>query len=215
MGLVEDLKSLEELHARGRLTDEEFADAKASAISGSKSTAPVPARPATTSVIQSPAPAKKNLATATVISRIIGLLILLFLGWVFIQQNAGNKPSSTVIKEVMRMPTDVKDEAFGVPAASWKGISIQVPYDGVLTISVEVSRGNPMQMFLTDNAGLERLKSTKQASYIGSFYSAKGTSLQHSERVRQGLYYFVVRDNSLGILSSSSSDVSLKARIAP
>src|SRR5262249_8970543 len=142
-------------------------------------------------------------------------LVVVALAWIFIQQNTGNKSASTQIKEALRMPMDLKQDTFGIPAASWKAIGIQTPYDGSLTVTVQVTRGNAMEMFLTDSAGLEQLKSNGQGTYIGGFYSVKGTSFQHSERMRQGVYYFVVRDRSLGILSASSSDVTLKARIDP
>lgn len=213
MGLIEDLKSLEELHANGRLTDDEFSAAKAAALAASRSssaTAAPAVAPAPTSVATS-ASQKKGLKTG----KILALVAVVALAWIFIQQNSGNKSASTLLKEAVTMPVDLTNETFGIPAASWKAIGIQTPYDGSLTISVQVARGNPMEMFLTDSAGLDQLKSTRHGTYIGGFYSVKGTSFQHSERIQKGVYYFVVWDRSLGILSASSSDIALKARIDP
>jgi hypothetical protein len=160
-------------------------------------------------------PQRAQSSSGTMFWRLVGVVLLLALGWYFVQQNVGGKPAITAIKEAARMPVDLKNETFGVPSTSWKAIGFQVPYAGSLTVSVQVTRGNPMEMFLTNDSGLQELKSTKQARYLGSFYSVKGTSFAHTERIGPGVYYFVVRDPSLGILSSSSSDVTLKAHIDP
>jgi hypothetical protein len=216
MGMVDDLKSLEELHAKGRLTDEEFASAKAAIISGKPSFAP-PGSPAVTGnqVKESSAPKRKPTSLGRVVRITIGVAVLLCLAWVYVQQETGHIPVTTALKVAARMPLDLRDETFGIPASSWKGISITVPYDGSLTVSMQVSRGNPMEVFLTDGSGIQQLKATRQCKYIGSFYSTKGTSFQHTERIGQGVYYLVVRDNSLGILSASSSDISIKAHVDP
>jgi len=227
MGLIEDLKALEELHAKGRLTDEEFAAAKSAAISGSNSPrqpgAPLPgpavaAAPAVTAPVPTfhptPAPQRTH-KTGRIISSIIGVIVIAVVLWVWMQQNSGDKSVGTLFKEAVRLPVDLNDETFGISAASWKAIAIQMPYDGALTITVQVLRGNPMDMFLTDSSGLEQLKTERKGTYVGGFYSVKGTSFYHTQRIRQGQYYFVVWDRSLGILSSSSSDISLKARAEP
>lgn len=213
MALADDLKSLEELHAKGKLTDQEFGTAKAAAIqnaSGSAQSTAAAAAPTTSSPTQ-PKPEKKSSS----FGRLMLLVLLIVLAWIYFQSRI-DKPAGTLLKEVTHMPVDLRTETFSVPARSWKAIGIQVPYNGSLTVNVQVlGNGNAMEMFLTNEAGIEKLKSTKEATYLSGFYAVKASTFQHTERISQGSYYFVVRDRHLGILSASASDVSLNARIDP
>jgi hypothetical protein len=124
------------------------------------------------------------------------------------------KPTD-LIKTAVRLPIDLTNEVESVRANSWRAVSIQIPYSGSLTISAHVQRGNPMMMYLTDSDGLEKLKAGNRNTYLNNFYAPQANTFQHTGRVNQGAYYLVLRDNSLGILSSSSSDVTVKARIEP
>jgi hypothetical protein len=210
MALSDDLKALEELHSKGRLTDQEFTAAKSAAIANatgavSHAAAPAPA------VSLAPEAKKKSPSWRRIV---LGLILLAFV-WVYIQSRL-TQPAATVFKEVVHMPVDVRAETFTIPARGWKAMAIEVPYNGSLTIEAQVlGRGNAMEMFLTDNSGVEKLKSTGQETYIGGFYAIKGSSFQHTARMNQGTYYFVVRDRHFGILSATASDVSLKARVDP
>ena len=69
-----------------------------------------------------------------------------------------------------------------------------------------------MTMMLTDDKGIQRLKTHRAGSYLGEFYAPKATVFQHTGQVKQGTYFFVVRDKHIGNVSSSS-DVSVKALI--
>ena len=114
------------------------------------------------------------------------------------------------------MPVDLKNEVENLPANSWKAIPIQVPYAGSVTVSMQVQRGNPVELVVTDNKNVEELKSgSRQLTYFGGFYAVKAMTFQHSDRLNQGTYFVVMRDSSLGILSASTSDISLKVRVEP
>jgi len=205
MALSDDLKSLEELHTRGRLTDQEFTAAKATAIANAGA---VPQN--TTVVTPAPTVVKKSSWRAFLLV-FIGVVLI----WVYLQSRL-TQPAANILKEVVHMPMDLSTETFTIPARGWKGIVIQVPYSGSLTIEAQVlGRGNAMEMFLTDQSGIDKLKSTEQATYLGGFYAAKGSSFQHTARMNQGQYFFVVRDAHFGIFSATASDVSLKARVEP
>jgi len=211
MTLSDDLKALEELHSKGRLTDQEFTAAKSAAITNATGTIPQAAAAPTPAV--SPAPVVKKKSSPW--PRMVLGLILLAMLWVYIQSRL-TQPAATVFKEVVHMPMDLRTETFTIPARGWKAVAIEVPYNGSLTIEAQVlGRGNAMEMFLTDDNGVDKLKSTGQGTYIGGFYAVKGSSFQHTARMNQGTYYFVVRDQHFGILSATSSDVSLKARVDP
>jgi len=208
MGITEELKSLEEMNTKGTLTNEEFAAAKAAAISKygqSASTQPASKAPE--------APEKKSTAGRV----LLFVFILVVLGvWYAAQHNVSGTTTSAALKAAARMPVDLTNEVENLPASSWRAVPIQLPYDGSLTISVQVVRGNPIEMFLTDSNNVEKLRSGEtRASPYGGFYAVKATTFQHTERLSRGTYHVVLRDNTLGFLSYSASDVSLKARIEP
>ena len=204
MGLTEELKSLEEMNAKGTLTSDEFAAAKAAAIAN------VGKSPTTVQPSQLPKQPSKTGSNIGI--RLLWLAVLVGVIWVIV--SSFGKPTD-LLKATARLPMDLMNEVESVGANSWRAVPIQIPYTGSLTISAHVMRGNAMMMYLTDSNGLEKLKASNQNTYLGSFFAPQASTFQHTERVNQGTYYFVMRDDSLGILSSPSSDVSVKARIEP
>jgi len=158
-----------------------------------------------------PAPAPRKVNSYTGVKLLILVLMLGALWWILSQ---AGKPAD-VIKTVVHLPIDLTNAVENVHAHSWWAVPIQVPYDGSLTITAQVQRGNAIQMYLTNAAGLETLKTDGQNTYLGGFLAPEARTFQHTERIIQGTYYFVLRDNSLGILSANSSDVAVKARIEP
>jgi hypothetical protein len=204
MGLTEELKSLEEMNVKGTLTSDEFIAAKAAALSNAKTP------PAAQQVRASELTSKKSANTGI---KLFVLACLLAIIW-FIVSLVG-KPTD-VLKMAARLPIDLTNEVESVHAHSWRAVTIQVPYDGSLTITAQVQRGNPIQIFLVDNAGMDKLKSgDRTAYYVGGFFAPQASTFQHTGRLNRGTYYLVLRDWSLGILSATSSDVAVKARIEP
>jgi hypothetical protein len=61
---------------------------------------------------------------------------------------------------------DLKNEVENVPALSWRAVPIQVPNDGSLTLTVQVTRGNPVEMFLTDSQKRGAAQDRQQASFL-------------------------------------------------
>lgn len=198
MALTEELRSLEEMRDKGTLTSEEFTAAKAAAISNGAQ------------AVRTEVPQKKTGASTA--SKVAVLLFLLGVIW-FIGTSVG-RPAE-LLKSAAHMPMDLTNEVENVHAHSWRGVPLTVPYSGSLTVGAQVQRGNPIQMFLTDSAGLEKLKANDGATYVGGFYAPQARAFLHTERINQGTYYLVLRDNSLGILSSTASDVALKVQLAP
>jgi hypothetical protein len=73
---------------------------------------------------------------------------------------------------------------------------LKFPITSPLRLTVQVTRGNPVEMFLTDSNKVEKLKTgDRRATYCGAFYAVKTTTFQHTERLTQGTYFFVIRDN--------------------
>jgi hypothetical protein len=160
--------------------------------------------------IQAPEPTPKRGRHTAI--KVVVLIFLVGVLWFIASMVA--KPTD-LINLAAHLPIDLTNEVENVRANSWRAVGIQVPYTGSLTISAQVQRGNPMMMYLTDSDGFEKLKAGNRNKYLNNFYAPQASTFQHTGRVNQGAYYLVLRDSSLGILSSSSSDVTVKARIEP
>ena len=95
--------------------------------------------------------------------------------------------------------------------------ALSLPYAGTVDISVGIVRGNPVDVFLITPAQIDLMKKEEWANVKvdGDFSATKTTAYRRSGQLGQGTYYLILRDTSLGIFSSSSSDISLKAQLNP
>jgi hypothetical protein len=116
---------------------------------------------------------------------------------------------------VVHRPIDLGDKLVTVRAHSWYGLTFQVPYDGSLTISGSVQSGNPMMMYLTNQDGYQALEISGRNTTWDNFGAEHTLNFQRTGRVVRGTYYFVMRDDSLGILSRPNSDVAVKLHLEP
>ena len=141
MGLPEDLQALQDLHEKGKLTDQEFSDAKA----------------ATLKKHQTPTPASRP-SSSSIRPRTAVLLAILLLLVGLIWYNAGTKRTTQMIATAVHAPITLQDEVQNLPASSWKAVALNVPYSGTLNVNLEVVRGNPIDVFLTTTDELETMK---------------------------------------------------------
>ena len=200
MGLPEDLQALQDLHEKGKLTDQEFADAKAATLKQHQVPTPV-GRPSSSSI---------RPRTAVLLA-----ILLLLVGLIW--YNAGSKRTTQMIAAAVHAPITLQDEVQNLPASSWKAIALNLPYSGTLNVNLEVVRGNPIDVFLTTTEQLETLKKEQwnQVRVYTDFSASKTKTYRRSSQLGQGNYYLVLRDTSLGILSSTASDISVKVQLNP
>ncbi len=200
MGLPEDLQVLRDLHEKGKLTDQEFADAKAATLKKHQE-ASAAGRPSNPSI-------RPRTAVLLVV-----LLLLVGLIW----YNAGTKRTTEMIATAVHAPITVKDAVENVPAASWKAVALNLPYSGTVDVNLEVVRGNPIDVFLTTTDQLETMKKEQwnQLRVYTDFNASKTKTYRRSGQLSQGSYYLVLRDTSLGILSMSAPDISVKVQLNP
>ena len=203
MALPEDLQAVQDLHEKGRLTDQEFSDAKAAILKkyqGPSSTEKRPSKP--------PAVRLRFI--------LVLLAILLFFAGV-IWYNVGSKQTAQMVATVVHAPIQLKNEVENLPASSWKAVALNLPYTGTITVDLEVERGNPLDVFLTtpDQINNMKMRLWNQVRVYTDFSASKTTIYKRSGRLRQGNYYLVLRDTSLGVLSASSSDVNVKVQLNP
>ena len=167
--------------------------------------------------ITTPSEAPRTNAGRTIVIRLILVLLVVFLVWFIARINLGSKVTNQAIATAVHSPIALKDEVENLPANSWKAVGVNLPYSGTLHVSLEVVRGNPVDVFLTNADQLETLKKAEwnNVQVFGDFNASKTRTYRRDAQLGQGNYYLVMRDTSLGILSASASDVSVKLQLTP
>ena len=199
MGLAEDLKTLQDLHEKGKLTDREYADAK-------------------TATLRKEASATAGSASAPFLTwRIKTGLVLLLVLVGSIWYNAGTKNTTNMLATAVHAPITLRDEVQNLPASSMRSLGVDVPYGGTVDVTLEVVRGNPLDIFVIDADQLVAVQKSdwNNVKSYNDFNAQKTMTYQRKARLNAGAYYLVMRDTSLGILSSPSSDISVKIRLNP
>ncbi|SRR5258706_4223861 len=171
--------------------------------------APAPAPVAAPVVVAAaPSPRKSKVPTLLTI-----LTVLVFLIW----RAVGTDNVRTVVSTAAHLPVTLDDQVENVRAASWKAIALNLPYSGTVSINLTVVSGNPLDVFLTtpDQADTMKAGQWQDVKVFSGFSATKTKTYRRSQPLAQGSYYLVVRDTSLGILSASASDISVKAELNP
>jgi len=112
-------------------------------------------------------------------------------------------------------PVDLRDEVQNLPANSLKLIPLTLPYTGNLQIEAQILRGNPLDIRLIDPGEVESIKARKPFRQYPGFEAEKTATYKRAGRLQSGTYMLVLIDRSLGIISASTSDVRVKARLVP
>jgi hypothetical protein len=201
MGLAEDLKALQELRDKGELSESAYTAARDAAV-GKAGSQPVTV-----------ANAKPLLSTPTRV--FLGIVILLVGFGIFI--NVYVKATKNQSTNLFHQSETVTDEIDNVPAAAWKAINYNFPAGGKVDITINVVNGNPIDIFLIDADQAETMKKGEWAKIktYSNFNAAKAKTYRRTGFLRPGSYYLVLRDTSLGVLSASASDVSVKTILTP
>jgi hypothetical protein len=201
MAITEDLKALQELHGKGELTDVEYSAAKAAALKKEP-------QPQQTTAFK---------AGRSIGNKIIPLLMLLAAFLAFVWYHAGTKETGQMLATAVHAPIQLVSEVENVPASSWKAVPFTTTYAGNVAIDIRLVHGNPMDAFVANENQLDLIKSGAwQKVLVYSEFNAQKTQLyERSGQLQPGTYYLVLRDTSLGILSSSASDISVKIQLKP
>ncbi|MGH9564202.1 MAG: hypothetical protein ACRD3S_22345, partial [Terracidiphilus sp.] len=127
----------------------------------------------------------------------------------------GQKNANMLFATAVRAPLQLDNEVQNLPAASWKSIPLNLTYPGTLVVSVTVVQGNPVDVFLTDGTGIAALQANQRVGSINGFEATKTRDYRRSGQLGRGVYYLILRDTSLGILSAHASDISVNATLNP
>ena len=199
MRLAEDLKALQELREKGELTESAYTVARDAAIN------------------KHAAPTASRRLGRFVGFRAIPLLVILLGLLAVVWYNAGTRVTTQAIATAVHAPITVIDEVQNLPASSWKAVALNLPYSGSLNVSLEVVQGNPVDVFLTTPDQLEAMKKDDWGNVrtYSDYNATKTQKYRRTGQLGQGSYYLVMRDTSLGILSASASDISVKVQLNP
>lgn len=168
---------------------------------------PVVDSPANKSSAPVKPPAKKKSNVFKIISIIvlvpvIGYLILFLIG------------VGRVVHE-KTTPVTLINETENIAASSWQALPFTCPYTGYLTITASVVKGNEMNIEVIDADAVDSLKNSKPYKVYTNFSAAKTGNYNRKNMMNEGTHYLLLKDNTLGILSSSSSDVQVVVHLSP
>lgn len=109
------------------------------------------------------------------------------------------------------------DDVEHLPPLAWKAIPMELPNSGIVNINVQVIRGNPIDAFLTTPDQVEILQKVEWNSLkIYRDISITGTrTFRWTGRLEQGGFYMVVRDMTVPLPTTPTSDISVKVLLDP
>ena len=155
---------------------------------------------------------KKPLNKAVLITSIGWILVLACLILVILIVHKTPAPV-TLIDE----PVTLIDEIENLPANSLKTLPFTLPYSGTVNIIASVVNGNNIdfEVINQDQKDFDNLKSGTPYGANPNFSATKSRYYKRSHAMDAGNYYLLLRDKTLGILSSPASDVRVLVRLTP
>ncbi len=143
----------------------------------------------------------------------LGVVVVAFFGWLALGRAFDRRAPARAVET----PVTLTDQVQNVAASSWKAIPLTLPYAGNVEVRLDVVRGNPLDVFLVASDQLDTMKRGEwnNVQVYTSFNATKTKTLRRTAALQRGQYFIVMRDTSLGIMSSRASDVALKARLEP
>jgi hypothetical protein len=148
--------------------------------------------------------------------RVVAVIVIL-VGclWAFVRYHAGQRAANNAVAVVLRQPIELKSSTENIPAASYEGFELRLPYDGTLIIEGTVMNGNGLDIYLVTSEQMDRIQSKRPFTKIRGFDATKTKNYARSARMAKDVYYLVAEDTSLGILSKTATDVKIHARLEP
>jgi hypothetical protein len=98
---------------------------------------------------------------------------------------------------------------------SSKVFSLNLLNGGTVNVTVDVLRGNPIDINIIPGSELENFKGNKKFNSVADFTTAKMKSYKRSAHLDSGNYYLVLRDSSLGFFSVQSSEIKIMVQLEP
>jgi hypothetical protein len=102
-----------------------------------------------------------------------------------------------------------------VKIGAWKIIPLNLTSPGLLNVTVNVVRGNPADISVLPGSELVKLKEGKAFDSIDLFKAVKVKKYERSAFLDAGELFLVIRDTSLGMFSTESSDLEISVKLIP
>jgi len=112
--------------------------------------------------------------------RVIVILFILGGGtWLYLRYKYGGKVTAAVVSAVLRQPMELKNAIENLPAASYKGLPIYLPYPGTVTIEINVKHGNDIDIYLISEEQMKAMNIRGEifppSAYLTSKEQTNGT----------------------------------------
>jgi hypothetical protein len=148
------------------------------------------------------------------LSILCGLLVLICVYLIYQQKGAIKVDSHSFIKNVS---INLVDEKRSLPAGSWQGIPINIPYKGLLNIDLGVVSGNPIDVALINRNQLDLLanRGWTNATRHPEFTANRTKTYHVTAEIAEGSYDLVFRDTLLSVLSTDETNVIVKISLDP
>jgi TolB-like protein len=117
--------------------------------------------------------------------------------------------------QVVHAPVTILEAVEKLKIGSSKVFSLNLPTGGTVNVTVDVLRGNPIDINMMPGSELENFKGDKKFSSVAGFTATKMKSYNYSAHLDSGNYYLVLRDSSLGFFSVQSSKIKIMVQLKP
>jgi len=143
---------------------------------------------------------------------LVGLLLMVIL---FIRIAEKQRPQ--LPPAAQHLPLTLVDEVEHLTPLAWKAIPMALHNSGIIKIEIRVVRGNPIDAFLTTSDQLD-IPTKIEWNTLKAFrdISATGTrTFRWTGRLEKGGFYVVVRDMTVAVPTTPTSDISVKVLLDP
>lgn len=104
-------------------------------------------------------------------------------------------------------PNNIIASVENLKARSWKSLPLNLTNEGNISVTIKVVRGNPVDVFIILSKEIDRFKRGQKIVQFSNFAATKTKYYKRSAYLDKGNYYLILRDRTLGVLSSQSSDI--------
>jgi len=112
-------------------------------------------------------------------------------------------------------PVTILETVEKIEISSSKVFSLNLPNEGTVNVTVDVLRGNAIDINMIPGSELEKFKGHKKFNSVADCTATKRKSYNCSAHLDMGNYYLILRDSSLGIFSVQSSEIKIMVRLEP
>jgi len=133
------------------------------------------------------------------------------------QYSPAMRSAKHLLKTVIHPPEVLVDEVPSIPARTWCVIPVNVPYSGIVTVGLNVLRGNPIDVFLTTSEVLNSAKEKTWGKILrqDDFDDANAMVYSRTDNLPPRNYLLIMRGTPSKTASLSTTQVSVRVQVRP